>query len=143
MFLTKKIKIIIFSVSLLVLIILISTIIFIISSYSRAKDLEVVSQSKQFANSLEMYFDKFNDYPVIEEVSGKDILYITENGINEQGNTIYFNRKFKYSRPITFSSERFKYNIGFKLKNKWPLWNLDTGKGGNCIIKENVIMECN
>jgi len=143
MFLTKKAKIIIFGISLTILIILVSTIISIVSSYSRAKDLEVVSQSKQFANSLEMYFDKFNDYPVIEEVNGKDIFYITENGINEEGEVIYFNRKFKYSRPITFSSERFKYNISFELKNKWPLWNLNTGRGGNCVIKENIIMECN
>ena len=142
MFLTQKDKNIIFGISLLVVIIIISTIVFIVFNYSRAKDLEVVSQSKQFANSLEMYFSKFNDYPVIEKVNGDSILILTENGFNEEGKVVYFKKNFKYSRPVIFVSERNGYSLGFNLNNKWPLWNLNTGKGGYCLIKEKMIMEC-
>ena len=142
MFLTQKAKNIIFGIVVLVVIIIISTIVFIVFNYSRAKDLEVVSQSKQFANSLEIYFSKFNDYPVIEKVNGDSILILTENGFNEEGEIIYFQKKFKYSRPLTFESRRNSYKLEFSLKNKWPLWNLNTNKGGTCFIKERMIMEC-
>ena len=136
MFLTQKMKNIIFGISLLVIIIIISTIVFIVLNYSRAKDLEVVSQAKQFANSLEMYFSKFNDYPVIEKVNGNTISYLTDNGFNEEGELLYFKRNFIYSRPLTFKSNRNSYSIEFTLKNKWPLWHLNTNKGGYCLIKE-------
>ncbi len=142
MFLTQKDKNIIFGISLLVIIIIISTIVFIVLNYSRAKDLEVVSQAKQFANSLEMYFSKFNDYPVIEKVNGNTISYLTNNGFNEEGELLYFKRNFIYSRYTTFESTRNSYSIEFTLKNKWPLWNLNTNKGGYCLIKEKMIMEC-
>ncbi len=142
MFLTQKAKNIIVGISLLVVTIIISTIVFIVFNYSRAKDLEVVSQSKQFANSLEIYFSKFNDYPVIEKVNGDSILILTENGFNEEGEAVYFKKNFKYSRLVIFESERNGYSLEFKLNNKWPLWNLNTGKGGYCLIKEKVIMEC-
>lgn len=142
MFLTQKAKNIIFGISFLIVTIIISIIVFIVFNYSRAKDLEVVSQSKQFANSLEIYFSKFNDYPVIEKVNGDSILILTENGFNEEGEVVYFKKNFKYSRPVIFASERNGYSLDFNLNNKWPLWNLNTGKGGHCLIKEKIIMEC-
>jgi len=142
MYLTQKAKNIMFGIVVAVLIIVISIIVFIVLNYSRAKDLEIVSQTKQFSNSLEIYFSKFNSYPVIDKVDGNSILYITENGINEEGEVIYFKKDIIYSRPLTFESNRNSYSLEFSLKNKWPLWNLNTGKGGTCLIKEKMIMEC-
>ncbi len=142
MFLTKKARIAIFIISLLAVIIIIVTIIFAILNYSRAKDLQVVSQTKILANSLEIYFSKFNDYPVIEKVKGDAILTITENGINENGEVVYFKKSFKFTRPVNFESSIDSYKIDFNLKNKWPLWDLNTMKGGYCSITKNMIMKC-
>ena len=142
MFLTHKTKVIIVSISLVVLIISISTIVFIIFSYSRSIDLTAVSQTKRLASSMELYFDKFNDYPISEEINAKNIKYITERGINEEGKYLYFKKDFIYARSVSFVSTRNSYTIKFNLKNKWPLWNLNTMKGGKCSIKENLIFSC-
>ncbi len=125
------------------IIIIIISIIFIIRyNNSRSKDLTFISQINEFANGLERYYDKFNTYPEAVKVDLEEIRGLSDNGFNKSGELIYFNRSFDWSRLGKYISNGNDYLIEFNLDNSWPVWNIESSKGGKCRLKTNIIMEC-
>lgn len=109
-------------------------------SYDRSKDLAMVAYSKSFAVALEKYYDKFNAYPLSEKINLNSIMYLTENGINQQGDFLYFRRSFDWPRSGTYSSDGNNYAIDFGLEKSWDIWSI---KGnGLCRIATGVNMAC-
>ena len=73
------------------LLVLIGFLIFLINfNNSHSRDLDRVSQAKEIAASLEYYFDKNNAYPEIGATKLNAIQVITEQGINQTGDYVYF-----------------------------------------------------
>ena len=136
---SKKIKIILGSIMLVVIILL---IVFIIIDRSRVKDLQLVSQIKTFATALEQYYDKFQTYPVTSEIDLAQVQILTDQGFNQPSEVIYYQAQSNWARPVLFLSSDSHYTIKFDLKNSWPVWQLETWRGGECHMSNNMIMTC-
>jgi len=136
---SKKQKIILSTILVGLIII---TIVLISFSKSQYKDLQIISQANFFASSLEQYYDKFLAYPEIKEVDLAKIKNLTDNGLNQSGEIVYYSQTLKLARPATFSSSGGDYTIKFNVKNDWSIWGLDYWRGGECRITANVEMVC-
>jgi len=135
---SKKTKIISSAIHIAIII----AIFIIVKIYnSQSKDLVLVSQVKILANSLEKYYDKFNAYPIVQKISGEDIKLISDQGLNQMGEVIYFaGNNFTWVRPIILISDGYNYRIDFSLDNSWPLWKLSGG--GDCRLRTVRKMDC-
>src|SRR3989339_1306206 len=115
-----SIKIKIFLIGLLIISIVV--LIFLISiNKSRGRDLYRVSQAKVLAVSLERYFDKNYTYPEFSKTNLKDVKLVTENGVNQVGNYLYFKGPAKLLEDGTLVSTPSRYIIEFSLENSWDL----------------------
>ena len=99
----------------------------------------MVSQARELATSLEKYFDKTNTYPELVKTKLANIQVLTENGLNQEGTYIYFD-KLDWSKKGTIVSTKEGYKIEFELDNSWDLWNLKGG--GVCRISNYLTMTC-
>lgn len=126
------------------IVLLLALIVFLIvvvrNEKSRSFDLYKVSYAKNIATSLENYFDKHNAYPDLEKISLSSIEVITEKGVNQVGNYVYFSQSKKLVDG-TLVSTADRYIIEFSLDNSWNIWGI--GKdGGLCRISNNLDMVC-
>jgi hypothetical protein len=135
-----KKQIIIFSSILAI--VLIVVIIFIGVYYSRSADLRLVSQAEIIANAMETYYDKFNNYPIIQETNLNQIKSLSDQGFNQTGGRIFYKLNGSWSRSATILSSGSSYVIKFSLKNSWPVWQLTSWRGGQCRLTNNVVMTC-
>ncbi|MDD5749643.1 MAG: hypothetical protein PHO91_02545 [Patescibacteria group bacterium] len=136
--LKTKIFLIMAFVFLLVFLLIITT-----EEKRRADDLLLVAQAKQLAFGLERYYDKFNVYPDLTRSSAVSIGSISDKGVNVAGEQkYYFVRDFAWVGSATIISRADNYLIEFELKRKWPLWNIDKNKGGQCRITAAMNMVC-
>lgn len=136
-----SIKIKIFLIGLLIL--AIASLIFLTSiNKSRGRDLYRVSQAKVLATSLELYFDKNYAYPEFAKVNIKDIKLVTENGVNKNGDYIYFQGPAKLLDEGTVVSTPSRYVIEFTLEKSWDLWGISSSDGGVCRISNYLQMVC-
>lgn len=128
-------------ISIGVLVVLIGFLIFLISyNNSRGRDLETVIQAQSLATGLERYFDKIYAYPESSKIDLSDIKIITEKGINQTGDYLYF-KVPQPARSITLISTTERYLIEFELNNSWDLWGIDNS-GGTCRISNYLQMLC-
>lgn len=132
-----KTKVILIAALLSIIIVVIIAVNF---NYSRSQDLQLVTQAKILANGLEEYYNKFNSYPESSRIAVNQINVISDSGLNQSGERIYFQRNFKWARSAYYSSDGYGYTIEFDLNNSWDVWNLQGD--GKCQITANMIMEC-
>jgi hypothetical protein len=123
------------------LIILLVSLIWLINyNNSRSRDLIMLTQARDLAVSMERYFDKHNKYPEISKTKLVDVKTITENGLNQPGDYLYF-QSATWLADGTITSAKDRYIIEFGLNNSWDLWALNNG-GGNCRISNYLQMIC-
>lgn len=124
--------------------ILIVGLVFLVNyNNSRSRDMQFVSQIKTLANGLELYYDKFDSYPISEQkIPVENIKYISEKGLNQQGDVYYFYRNFSWVGQATYTAIENDYQIDFNLERSWPVWGLDAYGGGKCRISKNVYLKC-
>lgn len=134
--LRTKIILIVVAIALVVAIVFLSN-----QQKSRGFDLYKVSQMKSLASGLELYFDKNHEYPQVDKIAFENIAFITENGINQPGNFIYYRSSAK-TIAATLLSTPERYIIEFPLENAWPLWGIDSRDGGSCRISNYLEMIC-
>ncbi len=115
---------------------------FVYVDSNRAKDIQTVSQAQVLAGSLENYYHRYNAYPEIKEISVEQVKILTENGVNQNGNIVYYRSIADWPRPVTIVSSEENYLIKFSLKNSWPIWQLDNFFGGSCRLTNNVVLNC-
>lgn len=117
-------------------------LVFLLVSYqdSRADDLTLVSQLQVLASGLERYYDKFQSYPEAKRVAVENIRIISENGLNQSGNTVYYKVSGYWPRSAVLASDREDYTIEFTLDNSWSIWPAQAG--GACLLKSGMIMDC-
>ncbi len=115
---------------------------FIVFDRSQVKDLEALDQAKIFATALERYYDKFNAYPVSKEVDLNSIQILTENGFNQVGRVIYYQSSSLFKRQVYFLSSANNYTIKVNLKNSWPIWGLNSWRGGECRLTNYLEWKC-
>ena len=139
MFKSLKLRIIIIAILIVGIVLIVWLTIY---SSSRSRDLQIVSQAKTLATSMEKYYDKFNVYPASTKVPAEEIAIISDKGINQSGRVIYYQANFKWAKAATFSSDGHHYVIVFEIDNSWPAWNLPNSKGGKCQIADNVVLQC-
>ena len=126
-----------------VLIALVVLLVVVVSTNrSRSRDLQKVTQAKLLATSLEKYFDKFHVYPKSEKILVDQIKFISEQGINQTGKVLYYEKDYKWPDTAIYISDGGEYRLDFELENSWPIWGIDTGGGGKCRIVTNVSMKC-
>jgi hypothetical protein len=136
---SKKIKVI----SIIILAILVVLIGFMIYfNNSRANDIVAFTQAKELALSLEKYYDKFNAYPETEKIKADVLLKLTDNGFNQSGDIIYWQRNSDWAREASYISDGDSYTIRFLINNKWTMWGINTQKGGICTIATNMNISC-
>ncbi len=136
---SKKIKII----GLIILAILVGLIIFMVYfNNNRSNDIVVFTQSKELAVALENYYDKFNTYPELEKTATDYLTKLTNNGFNQEGDIIYWQGGYKWARQASLTSDGDSYTIRFRINNKWPMWGINTYKGGICTIASNINISC-
>ena len=125
------------------LVVLVVGLIFVISgNKSRGRDLYRVSQAKSLASGLENYFDKNYTYPEWSKTSLKNIKTVTEKGINQAGDFIYFQGPVKLLDEVTVVSSPSRYIIEFTLENSWDFWGISNRAGGTCRISNNLEVLC-
>ncbi len=134
-----KTKIII-AVAIFTLVVAVFTVI--VYQRSMSRDLKSVVAAKALATGMEKYFDKFNTYPQTGKIRLAEVNYLTENGINEQGDYLYFVRDFDWHDKATLSANGENYIIEFELKNSWPTWGIQSSGGGICRLGNNLAMSC-
>ena len=124
--------------------ILIAGLVFLVNfNKSRSRDLQLVSQIKTLATGLELYYYKFDAYPISEQkVSLDQIRYISNKGMNQEGSVYYFRRNFDWAGEATYTAIKDDYAIDFDLERSWPTWGLTSYGGGKCRIAKNVYMKC-
>ena len=131
------------AISIAVLVVLIILISVAIGFYnSRANDIVVFNQAKSLANGLEKHYDKFNIYPVNEKVKADFLTTVSDNGFNQAGAIIYWQNHDKWAREASYTSDGNNYIIRFVVNNKWPMWGIDTHKGGICTMATNMNINC-
>ncbi|OGY93261.1 MAG: hypothetical protein A2406_01210 [Candidatus Komeilibacteria bacterium RIFOXYC1_FULL_37_11] len=136
-----SIKIKIFLIGLLIISIVV--LIFLISiNKSRGRDLYRVSQAKVLATSLERYFDKNYAYPELVQTNITAIKIVTEKGVNQVGDYLYFQGPAKLLEEGTLVSSPSRYVIEFTLENSWDLWGISSSAGGTCRISNYLQMVC-
>lgn len=127
--------------AIVVLLALIATLsMVVVKEKSQGFDLYKVSYAQNIATSLERYFDKHNEYPELEKISLSDIQIITENGVNQAGDYLYFSQSKRIVEG-TLISKSDRYIIEFSLDNSWNLWGIGK-KGGLCRVSNNLDMIC-
>lgn len=136
---SKKVKIILLGVFLFLIFSVVAVLIF---DRSRVKDLELVEQVKVFATALEKYYDKFQVYPTTKEIDLDTVLLLTDNGLNQTGKVIYYQKQEDFKRSVVLLSSGSHYTLKFNLKNKWDLWGLDSWRGGECRLVSNLFINC-
>ena len=136
---SKKVKIILLVIFCFLVISIISVIVF---DRSRVKDLELVEQVKIFATGLETYYDKFQAYPVTQEIDLNKVKILTENGINQTGKTVYYQANSVFVRPVTFLASKNNYTLKFSLKNPWSIWGIESWRGGECRMTNYLKISC-
>ena len=136
----SKKNIIIFSIILLIL--LVASIFLSVKNQSRAKDLSFISQAQILAESLEVYFDQNNQYPVLKETNLSNIKTLSENGWNQSGENIFYKAPAKFLRNATLVVDKDSYSIKFNLKNSWKTWGLTKFSGGDCKLTNNIQISC-
>ena len=134
----KKIRI---ALATLLVIAVVGLIWFVVYDRSRTKDLRLVNQVQNLATALEQYYDKFNVYPQVAETDANDILLLTDQGLNESGDTIYYRAQNKFVRPVSFLSSATQYTFKFELKHFGPVWQLQPG-AGECRLTTDMLMSC-
>ncbi|MFA6307867.1 MAG: hypothetical protein WCS88_01590 [Patescibacteria group bacterium] len=125
-----------------IFIILVVVLIFLINyNYSRGRDLKRVSQVREIATAMERYFDKTRTYPETAKINLSTINFISENGINQTGEYLYFKAS---NREIdgTLVSSLDRYVIEFPLDNSWDLWGVTSSDGGTCRLSNYLEMLC-
>lgn len=108
---------------------------------SRSRDLTMVSQTRNLAIGLELYFDKHNTYPAIAKTKLADVKTITENGLNQPGEYLYFMAP-DWVMGGTLISASDRYIIEFNLNHAWDLWALKSSDGGTCRLSNYLQMIC-
>ena len=107
---------------------------------SRASDLQLVGQLQALATGLEKYYDKFYSYPPTSRLAVENIRVVTENGFNQEGNLVYYQKSATWPRSAVLSSEGQDYKIEFVLDHGWSAWQAKAGD--TCFLKSGLIMEC-
>ncbi|MCD4760502.1 hypothetical protein K8R42_01250 [bacterium] len=127
---------------LIIIIVIIGVILLVRYNNSRSRDLELFSQAKILAIALERYYDKFYSYPESTVIDVTSIRMITDQGLNQEGNIIYFMQSFEWAAPASYTSNGTDYSIEFNLNNSWPVWNLEGRGGGLCRLTRNINIKC-
>lgn len=129
-------------IAAIVILIAIITAIVIVYRDNKSKgfDLYTISYAKNLGVGLEHYFSDYNSYLEISQTKLNKIKVITENGINQPGNKIYFRGSNK-DVSGTLVSTPDRYLIEVNLENSWDLWGIDS-QGGSCRISNNLEMLC-
>jgi hypothetical protein len=123
------------------LVVLIGLLTFLITyNNSRARDLEMVTQVRSLATSLENYFAKNYSYPAIDQMKVSNIKVVSENGLNEDGDYLYF-KGAEWVMEGTLLSTKERYIIEFDLNHSWDVWNLQDS-GGTCRVSNYLEMLC-
>jgi len=126
-----------------ILVVLIALIIFMVFfNNSRSNDIVVFTQVKDLATALEKYYDKVNRYPELEKVNTDVLFKLTDNGFNQDGKVIYWQRSGDWARIASYTSNGDNYTLRFGINNKWPMWGINTQKGGICTISSNLNISC-
>jgi hypothetical protein len=136
---SKKVKIISLVIFCFLLISITTVILF---DRSRVKDLELVGQVKIFATGLETYYAKFQAYPVVQEIDLNKVKILTENGLNQTGKIVYYQVNGTFARPVTFLASSNNYTLKFSLQNTWPIWGLESWRGGECRMTNYLQISC-
>ncbi|MFA5126919.1 MAG: hypothetical protein WC465_02890 [Patescibacteria group bacterium] len=109
---------------------------------SRSQDLLTVIQAKNLAIALEKYYDQRQNYPIASSMPVDDIMQISEQGINQEGNKVYWQTTGVWPRSATYVGQSDNYAIYFTLENAWTIWGLKSLKGGVCGFTKNVVWQC-
>ena len=124
------------------LVILLGLLIWLINyNNSRSRDLTMVTQTRALAAGLESYFDKHNVYPEFSKIPLTSVRAITENGINQVGDYVYFQAP-AWVMDGTVVSTKDRYIIEFSLNNSWDLWGISSAGGGSCRLSNYLEMIC-
>jgi hypothetical protein len=122
------------------LVVLIAVLIFLINyNNSKARDLEMLTQVRHLATSMENYFAINYSYPEVDQMDIANISVISENGVNKEGDYIYF-KKSKWVMPGLLTSMKDRYIIEFDLNHSWDTWELKGG--GTCKMSNYLEMLC-
>lgn len=109
---------------------------------AKANDLLIVENSQKIALGMEKYYTKYNVYPEANGLDLSQIKIITENGINKNGEKIYFRENLIWDREVGLNSKANEYTIDFTLTEKWQTWNITSREGAVCNIVEGLNMLC-
>jgi len=127
---------------ILSLVVLIVALIFLTNyNNSRSKDLEIIRQAKNLAISMERYFDKNYAYPEFSKIKLDGVQAVTENGLNQEGDYLYF-RSEGWAKDGSIVSTKERYIIEFELDNSWETWEVNSGSGAFCRISNYLEMIC-
>ncbi len=108
---------------------------------SRSQDILMISQSKNLANGLEMYYSQFRSYPQSEATSLVNLVSLSENGFNVAGALNYWSLDQGWLREGIYQSDGQQYTIQFHLNHGWQALGLKAG-GGLCQLLTGVVWQC-
>lgn len=110
--------------------------------FSRAQDINIVSEAKVLATALERYYDKFQSYPLIQKTAVGNIMILSDQGPNQNGEIVYFKKNTDWLDRATIASDGQNYVISFELARSWRPLGIDSFAGGTCLLTTNVILKC-
>lgn len=128
------------------IIIAIVLIVFLVRHQSsRSRDVELVAEAKILANALEQYYAIYRVYPEVEKKITLDkVRFISDQGINQNGSTIFYTNKFIWSAEadVSLAIQSDDYQLDFTVFNSWPAWGVSKAKGGRCRVQKEVAFYC-
>lgn len=130
------------AISISLLVVLLIALVYLINyNNSRARDLEMVAQARTLATGMEKYFAKNYSYPELAKMKLSKVKVVTENGINQNGDYLYFQAP-DWVMDGTVQSTPNRYLIEFDLNHSWELWGLSDFGGGTCRLSNNLKIVC-
>lgn len=109
---------------------------------AKANDLNTVYQAQKVAEGLEKYYSKFNAYPDIAKIDVSNIKIISDQGLNNRGDIVFFQDRLDWDRSVSLKSQGDFYSLEFTLTEKWSVWGIDSREGAVCSISNGIRMNC-
>jgi hypothetical protein len=111
---------------------------------SRSRDVQLVANAKILATALERYYAFYRTYPEWDQASLDKVKFISDQGINKNGETIFYTNNFIWPEDadITLAIQSDDYQLDFTVHNSWPAWGVTKAKGGRCRVLKEVNFLC-
>lgn len=119
-----------------------ATVMIIAFGFSRMSDINKIAEARVLAASLERYYDKFQSYPLMKKTAGIDIMIVSDKGLNQEGDVVYFKKTTDWLDEAVVASDGQSYGISFELARSWRPLGIDSFAGGSCLLTTNLILKC-